>query len=167
MSAPIPHGRLQWAVSLSLFVVLVAVTTIGALKQKGRVENMKSGVIRGEASSVPEEWHPICVAMCDDHENAKRQYEEMKVRQKKRCDEKIARWEKEREALMERVDADPCCEGGCTEELVYKDYLLQSQATYYRMILKKHCGVKRPPDPDEKELKSFMKEIEEEEEEVF
>lgn len=97
--------------------------------------------------------------------DAKSQYEEMRARQKERCDEKLAEWEKERKDLEERVK--PCCPMGCERELIHKDWLFQSQATYYKQHLKKVCGVRRPPDPDEKELKKFMAAVEDEEEEVW
>lgn len=158
MSAPLPRGRLQWGISAFLFVLLVVFVTIGVLKGEPRTV---------DPTDEKDPWHPICASMCESHDDARRQYEEMAERQKERCSEKIAQWDKEREVLLERVEMCPCCPNGCDKELIYKDYLLQSQATYYRMILKKHCGVRRPPDPDEEELKSFAEQIEEEEDEVF
>lgn len=158
MSVPMPQGRLQWGLAAFSVALVATVAVVGAVA--GRQDEERS---RRQQDSLDE----ICAVERKSLEDAKHQYEEMKVRQKERCDEKLAKWEKERETLMERVSACPCCEGGCTEELVYKDYLLQSQATYYKKHLKKVCGVRRPPDPDEKELKKFMDEIEEEEDEVF
>lgn len=155
---PVPRSRAE-IIATSVYLVLVLGTTfVGAVMAPGTDKEpmLDAGNLR-EINEVERK----------SHLDAKRQYEEMAERQKKRCDEKLAKWDKEREALQEQLDACPCCPGGCEKELIYKDYLFQSQATYYRMILKKHCGMRRPPDPDEKEIKSFAEKIEEEDEEVF
>lgn len=149
-----PKSRKQWI--LSVVAVLGGCALLLGMVM-GKVEHDAEFVARVD---VCEEDRKGC-------EDAKRQYEEMAARQKKRCDERMEQWDKERETLTEAVKRCPCCEGGCTKELLHKEYLLQSQATYYKKHLKKVCGVRRPPDPDEKELVNFMKEIEEEEEEVF
>jgi len=137
-----------------MFVLLMVTLVVGAIS--GGDEGMGD----------PDEFD-FCAEEKKACEESKLLYEEMRQRQKKRCDDRIEQWEKERETLTEAVKRCPCCEGGCTKELLHKEYLLQSQATYYKKHLKNVCGVKRPPDPDEKELEKFMKEIEEEEEEMF
>ena len=136
-------------------------------KMKGMQKGVKNVQHSKKKENMPQGWKSICDVETQSLDDARRQYEEMTARQKKRCDERMEQWDKERAVLEAIVEKGPCCEGGCVEELVYKDYLLQSQATYYKKHLKKVCGVRRPPDPDEKELVNFMKEIEEEEEEVF
>ena len=151
MSVPLPRGRLHWGISIGIFCLIVIVIVVGALSEKSEDE---------QAVDLCAEERKAC-------EESRIRYEEMSARQKKRCDERIEQWDKERETLTEAVKRCPCCEGGCTKELVYKDFLYQAQGTYYKKHLKKVCGVRRPPDPDEKELVNFMKEIEEEEEEVF
>jgi hypothetical protein len=151
VSVPFPRGRLHWGISIVIFGLILVVIIVGALSEKPDVEQPVD----------------LCAEERKACEESRVLYEEMRERQKERCDERFAQWKKERETLTEAVKRCPCCEGGCTKELLHKEYLLQSQATYYKKHLKKVCGVKRPPDPDEKELTKFMKEIEEEEEEMF
>mgnify|MGYP001090451894 CR=1 FL=1 len=151
MGLPIPRSKLEWALYGSCTLLVGAVAFYAALSSRDGVE-VSSTV--GEVNEVERQ----------SYLDAKRQYEKMKVRQKERCDEKIAICNKEKENLQERVDVCPCCPGGCEEELVYKDWIFQSQATYYKKILKKHCGVRHPPDPGEKELeKMYSGELSEEE----
>lgn len=157
MSVPLPRGKLGIGISAGLVALVILVTTLGA------ISGARDREMRREAMAFQEE---MCAEEKKGCEEARRQYEEMKVRQKKLCQDKIDQRDRTIEALEDRVK--PCCPLGCERELVYKDYLFQAQATYYKKHLKKVCGVKRPPDPDEKELKKFAKEeMEDEEDEVF
>lgn len=158
MSVPLPRGKLGIWISSGLLALAILVTTLGA------IFGARDRKLRHEATAFRDE---MCAEEKKGCEDAKHQYETLAKRAEERAAEKIEWYKKQNEALRERVAVCPCCPNGCDRELIYKDYLLQSQATYYKKHLKKVCGVKRPPDPDEKELKKFMDEMDEEEDEVF
>lgn len=97
---------------------------------------------------------PICAAERQACEEAERQYEKLRDRDKEHCQVCLDQRDATIAALEERVK--PCCPLGCERELLYKDYLFTAQRTYYKKHLKKVCGVHRPPEPTENELKPLM-----------
>lgn len=78
----------------------------------------------------------------------------MRARHKANYDFWFAQKDATIEALKDRVK--PCCPLGCERELVYKDYLYQAQATWYKKFIKEKCGKSRAPEPTEKELQPYV-----------
>jgi len=145
VSVPVPRGRLGWA-----FVALILALLASAVAWSVLAGKKKEGLQKAREAHLA----GICAEERKACEDLPDVFEGIVARHDERCVADVAARERTISALQDRVK--PCCPEGCEKELVYKDWLFESQKTYYKKWIKVHCG--KWVEPTEAELRKFAEE---------
>lgn len=142
VSVPVPRGRLGWVLMAFILVLLACAVTWSVLAGRKR-----DGLQKARETHLA----GICAEERKAGEDLQDVFEGIVARHDERCAEDVAARERTISALQERVK--PCCPARCEKELVYKDWLFESQRNYYKKWIKLHCG--KWIEPTEAELRKF------------